>query len=161
MNWRRNLLALVGVKRNIFHTSCCLVFQEGVECKAFAHSDLIMDFSTLLQQKSLSDITLICGDRKLDVHKAVLAARSPIFRVSLYFKLFVYSVSAHLHVSALMPFQPMLFRLNQFNSTKFRPNLLSNVLKDEWLLLIKVNYSNEFKKATFAFILPHSKSCES
>ena len=62
-----------------------------MECKALAHSDLIMDFSALLNQRSLSDITLVCGDKKLDAHKAVLAARSPIFRVSsvIFYKLYV------------------------------------------------------------------------
>merc|ERR1712076_117 len=54
--------------------------KEGVECRALAHSDLIMDFSALLHQRSLSDVTLVCGDKKMDAHKAVLAARSPIFR---------------------------------------------------------------------------------
>ncbi|KAK0410392.1 hypothetical protein QR680_005107 [Steinernema hermaphroditum] len=48
-----------------------------------ATSQIGRDFEAMFKDERLADFTIICGDRKIQVHKFVLAARSPVFAAML------------------------------------------------------------------------------
>lgn len=53
--------------------------------------NLLKNFCSLMEHQSLVDVVLSCGSNTIQAHKFVLAANSPLFRVSIH--LFINSVS--------------------------------------------------------------------
>lgn len=69
-----------------------------VECYAIIHPqyensvddprvDLIEDLQLLFKNSTLSDFNIIIGNKRLEVHKSILAARSPVFHAMFFSKM--------------------------------------------------------------------------
>lgn len=144
----------------IVETSGTNLNQDTGMKKQTTRGKLAHDLSSLLENKKFSDITIVLGETKIQAHKAILAARSPVFE-----SLFMEN-STTIEINDV---QPEIFRtLLQYIYT----DELKNIDNANELLIAATKYNLEELKAECEEILRtqshvnvqrlecHSSSCD-